>query len=82
MLMNQKLADMGLPGVNSADNRAVEIVAKNLPMRHGAPLACDATVVSPLHSTGEARPRAAGPARRAAGPAVAMSASLAGLPAV
>jgi len=51
--------NMGLPGVASADNREVEIVAKNLPMRHGIPLACDATVCSPLHANGEARPRAA-----------------------
>ena len=60
VLMNQKLANMGLPGVTPADNREVEIVATNLPMRHGIPLACDATVVSPLHATGEAKPRAAG----------------------
>jgi hypothetical protein len=59
VLMNQKLANMGLPGVTSADNREVEIVATNLPMRHGIPLACDATVCSSLHANGEARPRAA-----------------------
>ena len=59
MLEKQKLANMGLPGVSAADKREVEIVAKNLPMRHGIPLACDVTVVSPLHAIGDARPRAA-----------------------
>ena len=56
---NQKLAEMGIPGVRAGDKRAVEIVAKNLHTKHGIPLACDATVVSPLHANGEARPRAA-----------------------
>ena len=37
----------------------MEIVAKNLHIKHGIPLACDATVVSPLHANGDARRRAA-----------------------
>jgi len=59
VLHNQKLADMGLPGVRTGDKRAVEIVARNLHVKHGIPLAFDATVVSPLHASGGARPRAA-----------------------
>ena len=35
-------------------------MAKNLPMKHGTPLACDVTIVPPLRVNGEARPRAAG----------------------
>ena len=50
---------MGIPGVSASDDRAVEIVAKNLYVKHGIPLACDATVVSPLHANGDARRRAA-----------------------
>ena len=59
MLEHQKLAGMRIPGVRAGDKHAVEIVAKNLHAKHGIPLACDATVVSPLHANGEARPRAA-----------------------
>ena len=59
VLERQKIADMDLPGVPASDNREIEIVAKDLPMRRGIPLACDATVVSPLHASGEARPRVA-----------------------
>ena len=50
---------MRIPGVRAGDKRAVEIVAKNLHAKHGIPLACDATVVSPRHANGEARSRAA-----------------------
>ena len=41
------------------DRRAIELVALGLPLYHGLPLACDATVASPLHADGSARPHAA-----------------------
>ena len=59
VLENQQLKHMRIPGIRAGDKRAVEIVAKNLRMKHGIPLACDATVVSPLHANGDARRRAA-----------------------
>ena len=40
------------------DDRRVELVVKGLPLFHGIPLALDATVVSPLHADGTARPHA------------------------
>ena len=40
------------------DDRAVELVARDLPLYHGLPLACDATLASPLHANGTARPGA------------------------
>ena len=54
----QRLADMRLPGVSAGDNRQIEIVAKNLPMFHSTPLACDATIGSPIAANGQAQPKA------------------------
>ena len=54
---NQYLRDMGLE-TEVTDDRAVELVARDLPLYHGLPLACDATLASPLHANGTARPGA------------------------
>ena len=59
MLKNQTLAEMRIENVSPMDDRKVEIVAKNLPLRHGLPLVCDASLVSPIRANGIARPRAA-----------------------
>jgi hypothetical protein len=59
VLENQQLRDMKIPGVRAGDKRAVEIVAKNLPLHHGMPLAIDATLGSPIRTSGEPVPRAA-----------------------
>ena len=57
---NVPLWAMGLERpVLRTDRRAIELVALGLPLYHGLPLACDATLASPLHANGEARPRAA-----------------------
>ena len=59
VLENQFLRDMGLETeVRRPDDRRVELVVKGLPLFHGIPLALDATVVSPLHADGTARPHA------------------------
>ena len=54
----QKLADMRLPGVHASDKRKIEIVAKHLPLYRGLPLVLDATILSPLCTNGQPRPRA------------------------
>ena len=59
VLKNQTLAELRIEGVSPMDDRKVEIVAKNLPLCHGLPLVCDASLVSPLQANGVARPRAA-----------------------
>ena len=58
-MIQQKIADMELPSARTGDNRQIEIVAKNLRLKRGIPLACDATLVSPLRANGEAKPRTA-----------------------
>ena len=37
VLEHQGLADMGIPGIRADDKRNVEIVARNLRMKHGIP---------------------------------------------
>ena len=56
----QKLVDMRLETpVPAGDRREIEIVVKHLHyVRGNVPLACDVTLVSPLTTAGEARPRA------------------------
>jgi hypothetical protein len=51
---NQLLRDTGVPGIRPTDQRALEVVAYDLPLYSGMPLCCDATLVSPL--TREAAP--------------------------
>ena len=52
------LRDAGLPTVDPADGRRVEVVVTGLPLDHGVPLAVDATVVSCLHADGTPFPGA------------------------
>ena len=49
--------DIAIPGV--MDNRRLEVVADGLPLFHGAQLAVDTTMVSPLKRDGSACPRSA-----------------------
>jgi len=42
------------------DERAVEILARDLPLHHGLPLVCDATLASPLTAEGALRPDSKG----------------------
>ena len=53
MVDDQLLRDTGVPGVRPSDQRALEIVAYDLPLFHGIPLCCDATLVSPLKADGQ-----------------------------
>ena len=46
------LRDTSIPGIDPSDGRHIEIVATNLPVAHGIPIAVDATIVSPLHADG------------------------------
>ena len=55
---NQLLRDTGVGGVSPDDQRQLEVVAYNLPLFHGVPLCCDATLVSALRSDGVPTPRA------------------------
>ena len=54
---NQLLRDTGVPGIRPSDHRAIEVVAYDLPLFHGVPLCCDATLVSPLTGCGGPRDR-------------------------
>ena len=49
---NVLLRDTNLPGIAANDQRAIEIIAHGVPWYHGVPLACDASMVSPLHADG------------------------------
>ena len=57
--LDQLIRELRIPGVRSDDGRQIEVVAYNLPLFHGVPLCCDATLVSPLRADGLAIPRAA-----------------------
>ena len=59
---NVRLADMNLDA-SVQDARRIEVVCNGLPLWHGAQLAVDATIVSPVGRTGE--PRAGADARPA-----------------
>ena len=50
---------MDLEGVHVLDGRRLEVVADGLTLWHGAQLAIDTTLVSPLHRDGNARRTAA-----------------------
>ena len=52
------LRDMNFGAVLPTDNRRLECLVDGLPYRHGAQVAVDCTLVSPLKRNGEARPRA------------------------
>ena len=51
--------DLAVP--NPLDNRRIEVVADGLPLFHGAQLAVDTTVVSPLRQDGTPRKEATYP---------------------
>ena len=50
---NVFLRDMNLDGIRSSDGRRLEVVANGLPTYHGAQLAIDATIVSPVTALGQ-----------------------------
>ena len=54
----QTFKDLDLADLNAVDSRCLEVVADGLSLWHGAKLAVDTTLVSPLHSDGSARRRA------------------------
>ena len=56
---NVHVRDMDLAVFNNLDGRRLEVVADGLTLWHGAQLAIDTTLVSPLHRDGSARARAA-----------------------
>ena len=49
--MNVFLRDLDLP-LGAMDQRLIEVIAEGLPVFHGAQLAIDATLVSPLRADG------------------------------
>ena len=53
---NVLLRDSGIPNIDPADGRKIEIVVTRLPIAHGIPVAVDATIVSPLHANGIPHP--------------------------
>ena len=55
---NVHVRDMDLAVFNNLDGRRLEVVADGLTLWHGAQLAIDTTLVSPLHRDGSARARA------------------------
>ena len=56
VVRNLRLGDMNLD-VLVPDERRIEVVANGLPLSHGAQLAVDATIVSPVTGSGDVRPR-------------------------
>ena len=50
---------MNLSGISSRDGREIEVGANGLPLWHGAQLAVDATLVSPVQRNGRPQPQAA-----------------------
>ena len=56
---NVRIADLDLPPQGRVDDRKIEVVADGLPLFHGAQLAVDATMVSPVRGDGTARRRCA-----------------------
>ena len=59
MTTNAFVRDMDLVEYNALDGRRLEIVADGLTLWHGAQLAVDTTMVSPVRRDGTARPGAA-----------------------
>ena len=59
MTTNAFVRDMDLVEHNALDGRRLEIVADGLTLWHGAQLAVDTTMVSPVRRDGTARPGAA-----------------------
>ena len=57
--VNQYVRDLDIAAPNAADNRRLEVVADGLPLFHGAQLAIDTTMVSPLSCSGVSHARCA-----------------------
>ena len=57
---NVFLRDLNLAGVRADDGRRIEVIANGLPLYHGAQLAIDATIVSPVRGDSLPTPQAAG----------------------
>ena len=53
--VNVRVADFDLLPPGRIDDRKIEVVADGLPLFHGAQLAVDATLVSPVRGDGSAR---------------------------
>ena len=53
--VNVRVADLDLLPHGRIDNRKIEVVADGLPLFHGAQLAFDAAIVSPVRGDGSAR---------------------------
>ena len=51
---NSYLRDLNLTGVHTTDERRLEVVVSGLPLHHGAQVAVDATLVSPVGRSGKA----------------------------
>ena len=49
---NVFLRDLNLRGVEAQDGRRIEVIANGLPLYHGAQIAIDATIVSPVRADG------------------------------
>ena len=56
--MHTRLSNLNIPAVQRFDDRTIEVIANGFPMWHGAQLAVDTTLVSPL--TSDAQPRRRG----------------------
>ena len=52
------MRDMNLLGISGHDSRQIEVVANGLPLWHGAQLAVDTTMVSPVRRDGTPQPGA------------------------
>ena len=52
---NVMLRDMNVEDISADDTRKIEVVANGLPLHHGAQLAIDTTLVSPLRRDGSLR---------------------------
>jgi hypothetical protein len=50
---NVFVRDLNLPGTRAQDGRRIEVIANGLPMYHGAQVAIDATIVSPVRADGQ-----------------------------
>ena len=59
MCENCQLRELNLEGLSGDDNRKLEVVADNFTLWHGAQLAVDTTLVSPVQRDGTAYPRTA-----------------------
>ncbi len=49
---NVFVRDLNLPRIRAQDGRRIEVIANGLPMHHGAQVAIDATIVSPVRADG------------------------------